>query len=65
MLLLIISPNSLKINLTNTLNLLGVLNLCNKITRDANRIKISIGVLLIKIKSLKQRYSYNYMHSIA
>ena len=43
-LLLIVSPNSLKINLINTLNPFGVLNLCNKINRDTNRIKVSVGI---------------------
>ena len=51
-LLLIVSPNSLKIYLVNTLGLLGVLDLCNEINRDAKRITI-LWVLTIKLKSFK------------
>ena len=58
--LLIVSPNSLKIYLINILNLLGVPNLHNEINIDA----ISMGFAYKNEYFLKQQNNCNHMHLI-
>ena len=54
-LFLIVSPNSFKISLTNTLAPWSVLNLCNEIDRDVN------GIIFSMVFDYKTELQYGYI----